>query len=79
MSNKLLVMLVLLLLDYTLGSGSGLFFGHIHGMQKFPGQGSNPHHSSDPSHSSDNTGSLTHQSTRELLGTHFEQQGSKWL
>ena len=24
-----------------------LFFGLVHGMQKFPGQGSNPHHSSD--------------------------------
>ena len=23
------------------------FFGHAHGLQKFPGQGSNPHHSSD--------------------------------
>ena len=34
-------------------------FGHIHGMQKFPGQGSNPHHSSDLSHRSDDVRSLT--------------------
>ena len=30
-----------------------------HSMQKFLGQGSDPHHSSDLSHSSDITGSLT--------------------
>ena len=34
-------------------------------MQKFPGQGSNPHHSSDPGCFSDNVGSLTHCATRE--------------
>lgn len=28
-------------------------------MQKFPGQGLNPHHSSNPNHSNDNTGYLT--------------------
>ena len=35
-------------------------------MQKFPGQGSNPHHSSNQSHSSYNAGPLTHWATREL-------------
>ena len=45
-----------------------LLFGHIHGMWKFQGQGSNTHQSRDPSHSSDNTRSLTHSATRELLG-----------
>ena len=35
------------------------FFGHALGMQKFPGQGSNPHHSSDPNYSNDNAGSST--------------------
>ena len=32
----------------------------MHGMWKFPGQGSNPHHSYNQSHSRDNTRSLTH-------------------
>ena len=34
-------------------------FGHVCGMQKFPGQESNPSHSRDPSHYGDNAGSLT--------------------
>ena len=33
-----------------------LFFGHIQGMQKFSGQGSNPYCSSGLSHSSDTSG-----------------------
>ena len=41
-------------------------FGHIHGMLKFPGWGSNQHHSSDPSHSSDSAISLIYCATREL-------------
>ena len=49
-----------------LSYGAPFFFGHIHGMQKFPGQGSNLCYSSDPSHSSDNARSLTHYTTREL-------------
>ena len=44
-----------------------LFFsggrGHTHGMQKFPGQGSDPHHSRNQSYSNDNTRSLTHCAT----------------
>ena len=43
-----------------------MFFGCTSGMQKFPGQGSNPRHSSDPSHRSDNTRYLTHWATWEL-------------
>ena len=39
---------------------------HTHGIQKFPSQGSNPHHCSNPSYCSDNAGSLTHWATREL-------------
>ena len=35
-------------------------------MRKFPGQGVNLSHGSNLSHCSDNTGSLTHQATREL-------------
>ena len=35
------------------------FFGQAGGMQRFPGQGSNPCHSHGLSHSSDNTRSLT--------------------
>ena len=35
------------------------FFCCTHGMWKFPGQGSNPHHNSDLSRCSDNTSSLT--------------------
>ena len=42
------------------------YFGHALGMQKFLGQGLNPHHSSDLSQCSDNTGSLTHWATRKL-------------
>ena len=42
-----------------------IFFGHIHGMQKFPGQGANLHHSRD------DTGSLTHRATRELSYPHL--------
>ena len=41
------------------------FFGRAHGMQKFPGQGSNPHHSSDY------TGSPTCYTTRKLPGLNF--------
>ena len=37
-----------------------LLFGHAHGMQKYPGQGSNP------CHSSNNAGYLTCWATREL-------------
>ena len=47
---------------------SFFFFGHAHGMQKFPGQGSNLHHSSSHSHSSDNARALTRCTTRELRG-----------
>uniref|UniRef100_I3LTG1 Coiled-coil domain containing 97 n=1 Tax=Sus scrofa TaxID=9823 RepID=I3LTG1_PIG len=44
------------------------FFGCAHGMQKFPGQGSNPCQSSNPSHcsGSDNTRPSTCRATREL-------------
>ena len=50
--------------------------GHIHGMEKFLGQGSNLSHSSDPSHSSDNTRSLTYYTTRELPINHFKVNNS---
>ena len=50
---------------------SFFFFGHIHGIQKFLGQGSNPGHSSNLSHSSDNTGSLTQCATREFPNLFF--------
>lgn len=40
-------------------------FGHAHGMWKFLGQGSNPHHSNN------NARSLTWQDTRELPGREF--------
>ena len=36
------------------------FFGHTHGIWKFPGQGSNPSHCFDLHHSCSNTRSLTH-------------------
>ena len=42
------------------------FFAHAHTMQKFLGQGSNPHHSSNWSHCSGNTRSLTCCAAREL-------------
>ena len=42
------------------------FFLH-HGIWKFPGQESKPHHRSDPSHCSDNAGSLTFCAKREFL------------
>ena len=51
---------------------SFFFFGFIHGMQKFPGQGSNMHHSSHLSSCSDNAGSLTHWATREHLNLFFK-------
>ena len=55
-------------------------FGHAQGMQKFPGQGSNPCHSSNPSHSSDNPRSLTCYATRELLICLFFMVGcSRWF
>ena len=47
------------------------FFGHIHVMWIFLGQGLNLCHSSDPSHSSDNTGSLTYYTTRKLWNFFF--------
>ena len=43
-------------------------FGHVCGMWKFPGQGSNRCHSSDPSCCSDKARSLTCCATRELPG-----------
>ena len=42
------------------------FFGHSGGMQKFPGQGLNPHHYNDHSYGSDNTIFLTHWAARVL-------------
>ena len=36
-----------------------VFFGHVCGMWKFLGQGSNPHHSSDPSDCRDNAGPIS--------------------
>ena len=42
------------------------FFGHTHGMQKFPGQGLNLSHSRNLSHCSDNTGCSTQWTTRKL-------------
>ena len=42
------------------------FFGHAHGIWKFPGQGLNPRHCSYPSCCSDNTTSLTRFSTKEF-------------
>ena len=42
------------------------FFGCTHGIQKLPGQGTNPRHSSNPSHSSDNARSLMPRASREL-------------
>ena len=43
------------------------FFGHAHGMWKFPSQRSNPYHSGNQSHSSVNAGSLTLWVPGELL------------
>ena len=43
------------------------FFGYIHSLWKFPGQGLSLHHNSDPSCCSDNDGSLARCTTRELL------------
>ena len=43
------------------------FFGHTHGMWKFPDQESNLCHSNDPSCCSGNARSLTHCIVRELL------------
>ena len=37
------------------------FFGHTHGMWKFPGQGSNPQHGSDPNHRYEILNLLHHQ------------------
>ena len=45
------------------------FFGCIHSMWMFPGQGSNLHHSSKKSYHSDNTGYLTCWATREFHNT----------
>ena len=45
--------------------------GHSHSIQKFLGQGLNPHKSSDLSHSSDNT----HCATKELLWSLDFEQG----
>lgn len=42
------------------------FFWPCHHMQKFLGQGSNPHHSSSPGHCSNNTRSFSCCATREL-------------
>lgn len=53
-------------------------FGSTHGMQQFPGQGSNLWHRSDPSHSRENAGSLTHWATRGLLKTQV-LTCPKWL
>ena len=39
--------------------------GNTRSMQKYPDQGSNPHHCSNQSHSGDSAGSLTHGATRE--------------
>ena len=46
-------------LIYMFGVISLLFFGHAHGMGKFPGQGLKPRHSYSLTHSSDNARSLT--------------------
>lgn len=46
---------------------SHIFFGWTCCMRKFLGQKSYLHHGNDPSHCSDNSGSLTHQATREFL------------
>ena len=46
-----------------------IFFHGACSMWKFPGQKSNQHHSSNLSHFSNNTGSLTHEVTRELQNT----------
>lgn len=51
------------------GGGSG---GCAHGMLKFPGQSSNPHHNTDPSHFSGNAISLTHCITKELWQPTFD-------
>ena len=51
------------------------FFGHICGMWKFPGQGSNPCHSSNPSHCSENARSLTcctHKRTPQFDNLYFK-------
>ena len=47
------------------------FFGCAHGIQKFIGQGLNPHYSSNPGCCSDNAGSLTCCATREHSCLHF--------
>ena len=51
--NTVTIILSCFFSDFS-GGGS-----HTHGMRKFPGQGSNPHHSSNPSCCRDNTGSST--------------------
>ena len=51
------------------------YFGHAHSMQKFLGQGLNPHQGSDLSRWGDDTRSLTHCATRELL-VHLKMQMS---
>ena len=52
-----------------------VFFGrHTHGMWKFLGQGSNPHHHScSPRHTCSNAGPLTCCTTRELLMSSFDR------
>ena len=53
-----------------------IYFGHACSMQKFPGQGLNPHHSSDPSHSDDNTRCSTCRTTRKLQGREIFMQNN---
>ena len=50
------------------------YFGLAHGMQKFPGQGSNPHHSSHRSHCSNNAESSTCRVTWKLLSQPFDSK-----
>ena len=60
-------MLVFFPLAMETSPGTIFVFGHTLGLQKFPGQGSNPQHNNNQSHSSDNAESLTHGATREFL------------
>ena len=50
----------------TVGDYTFIFFGQAHGVQKFPGQGSNLCCGSDVNCCSDNTRPLTHCTTKEL-------------
>ena len=65
--SKLIWVQVVLKIQARFTLSLSLFFGHIHGTCKSPGQGLNLSHCNDSSRYSDNARSLTHCITRELL------------